>query len=256
MGTTSNAIEVIILSDDEDEAPEPYDESSVYIVEPVETDSGETGNIWIYSTQPLVSVVLVLRCKHWPVFQTLLQIPASWKKTWWSHSPVVLRCCRTHATTAPFILLCKNIAKHTYYRKRNSPFNKSSGLSCSVLKIVPLMPPWLVMSSFVISASATSVTSWHHQYVISHFDVPNRISSFQQNQCFFKTLSAVLTLLCIPQCVLWCQVGICHCNSHKRSNYWSNLRDSKMLGNLQPFNLTVSEMDEHLRRAGTTLWSL
>lgn len=63
-------------------------------------------------------------------------------------------------------------------------------------------------------------------------------------------------MLCIPQCALWCQGGICHCNSHKRSNYWSNLRDSTMLGHLQAFNLTVSEMDEHLRRAGTTLWSL
>lgn len=29
-----------------------------------------------------------------------------------------------------------------------------------------------------------------------------------------------------------------------------------MLGGLQAFNLTVSEMDEHLRRAGTTLCSL
>uniref|UniRef100_A0A3B5KHD5 Zgc:112980 n=1 Tax=Takifugu rubripes TaxID=31033 RepID=A0A3B5KHD5_TAKRU len=52
-------------------------------------------------------------------------------------------------------------------------------------------------------------------------------------------------------CVLWCQGGICHCNSHKRSTYWSNLRDSTVLGDLQAFNLTVSEVDEHLRRAGT-----
>ncbi|TWW58896.1 hypothetical protein D4764_06G0004260 [Takifugu flavidus] len=50
-------------------------------------------------------------------------------------------------------------------------------------------------------------------------------------------------------CVLWCQGGICHCNSHKRSTYWSNLRDSTVLGDLQAFNLTVSEVDEHLRRA-------
>lgn len=73
MGTTANDIEVIILSDDEDEAPEndvPCDESSVYIVEP--EDRGDTGNIWIYSSHPLVSVVVLLRCKHWPVFQTLL----------------------------------------------------------------------------------------------------------------------------------------------------------------------------------------
>lgn len=73
MGTPANNIEVIILSDDEDEAPEndvPFDESSVYIVEPANT--GVTGNIWIYCIHPPVSVVLLLRCKHWPVFQTLL----------------------------------------------------------------------------------------------------------------------------------------------------------------------------------------
>lgn len=57
--------------------------------------------------------------------------------------------------------------------------------------------------------------------------------------------------MCIPQCVLWCQGGICHCNSHKRSNYWSNLRNSTLLGGLQTFNLTLSEIDEHLRHAGT-----
>lgn len=73
MGTTANNIEVIILSDDEDEAPENdvlCDESSVYIVEP--EDSGHTGNIWIYSSRPPVCVVLWLRCKRWPAFQTLL----------------------------------------------------------------------------------------------------------------------------------------------------------------------------------------
>lgn len=34
-----------------------------------------------------------------------------------------------------------------------------------------LMLPWLLISSSVISASATSVTSWHHRCVFSNFDV-------------------------------------------------------------------------------------
>lgn len=61
MGTTANDAEVIVLSDDDDEAPEndtPCGESSVYIVEP--EDSKDTGNIWIYFRHPPASVVLLL----------------------------------------------------------------------------------------------------------------------------------------------------------------------------------------------------
>lgn len=52
------------------------------------------------------------------------------------------------------------------------------------------------------------------------------------------------------QCEMWCVSGICHCNSHKRSAFWSNLRNHKLLGGLTAFNLTLSEMDSHLRQAG------
>lgn len=65
-----------------------------------------------------------------------------------------------------------------------------------------------------------------------------------------KSLTAVLMLLCVPQCVLWCLSGSCHCNSHKKSSYWSRLRNSMLLGGLHAFNLTLSEMDAHLRHAG------
>ncbi|XP_018555299.1 uncharacterized protein zgc:112980 [Lates calcarifer] len=50
-------------------------------------------------------------------------------------------------------------------------------------------------------------------------------------------------------CVTWCQSGMCHCNSHKRSEFWNNLRNSTLLGGLKTFNLTLSEMDAHLRHA-------
>ncbi|XP_044203407.1 uncharacterized protein zgc:112980 [Thunnus albacares] len=56
-------------------------------------------------------------------------------------------------------------------------------------------------------------------------------------------------------CVMWCHSGVCHCNSHKRSNFWNDLRNSTLLGALKTFNLTLSEIDAHLRRAETMLQS-
>ncbi|XP_061575849.1 uncharacterized protein zgc:112980 isoform X2 [Cololabis saira] len=54
-------------------------------------------------------------------------------------------------------------------------------------------------------------------------------------------------------CVMWCHRGICHCNSHKKSDFWKNLRNCALLGDLKPFNLTLSEIDSHLREAETRL---
>ncbi|XP_034398869.1 uncharacterized protein zgc:112980 isoform X2 [Cyclopterus lumpus] len=56
-------------------------------------------------------------------------------------------------------------------------------------------------------------------------------------------------------CKLWSYSGVCHCNSHKRSDFWNNLRNSLLLGGLKTFNLTLSEIDSHLRHADTMLQS-
>lgn len=53
------------------------------------------------------------------------------------------------------------------------------------------------------------------------------------------------------QCAVWCHSGVCHCNSHKRSDFWSHLRNGVLLRGLQSFNLTLSEIDAHLRHAGS-----
>ena len=50
---------------------------------------------------------------------------------------------------------------------------------------------------------------------------------------------------------MWVKSGACHCNSHKRCDFWNSQRNSGLLGGLQPFNLTLSEVDAHLRQAGT-----
>ncbi|XP_068445094.1 uncharacterized protein zgc:112980 [Clinocottus analis] len=56
-------------------------------------------------------------------------------------------------------------------------------------------------------------------------------------------------------CKMWNYSGVCHCNSHKRSDFWNNLRNSSLLGGLKTFNLTLSEIDSHLRHADTMLQS-
>lgn len=59
MGTTANDAEIIILSDDEDEASEDdpqCSESSVYIVEP--GNMREPGNLWIHLRPPPGPVAL------------------------------------------------------------------------------------------------------------------------------------------------------------------------------------------------------
>uniref|UniRef100_A0A8C7YMA5 Uncharacterized protein n=1 Tax=Oryzias sinensis TaxID=183150 RepID=A0A8C7YMA5_9TELE len=50
-------------------------------------------------------------------------------------------------------------------------------------------------------------------------------------------------------CVMWTCSGRCHCNSHKKSEYWNNLRNSFLLGELKMFNFSLSEIDSHLRHA-------
>ncbi|KAM9770114.1 uncharacterized protein ACNS7B_007876 [Menidia menidia] len=56
-------------------------------------------------------------------------------------------------------------------------------------------------------------------------------------------------------CAMWCISGACHCNSHKKSDFWNNLRNCLLLGELKTFNITLTEIDSHLRRAETMLQS-
>ncbi|XP_069545780.1 uncharacterized protein [Brachyistius frenatus] len=46
---------------------------------------------------------------------------------------------------------------------------------------------------------------------------------------------------------------MCHCNSHNRNQFWSNLRNQAVLGVLTSFKLTLSEVDSHLQHAKTML---
>ncbi|KAF6736360.1 hypothetical protein FQA47_009129 [Oryzias melastigma] len=50
-------------------------------------------------------------------------------------------------------------------------------------------------------------------------------------------------------CAMWTCSGQCHCNGHKKSEFWNNLRNNFLLGELKMFNLSLSEIDSHLRHA-------
>ncbi|XP_028302151.1 uncharacterized protein LOC114463077 isoform X2 [Gouania willdenowi] len=70
------------------------------------------------------------------------------------------------------------------------------------------------------------------------------------DQCFCYICDKVAS-----SCVTWCHRGECHCNSHKKSKFWNNLRDIRLLGRLKKFNLNLSDLDSHLRLAESMLQS-
>ncbi|XP_061686880.1 uncharacterized protein zgc:112980 isoform X2 [Syngnathoides biaculeatus] len=57
------------------------------------------------------------------------------------------------------------------------------------------------------------------------------------------------------KCQSWHVSGVCHCNSHKKSDFWNTMRNSELLGQLAAFKLTLSEVDGHLRQAESMLQS-
>nr|XP_019962407.1 PREDICTED: uncharacterized protein LOC109642172 [Paralichthys olivaceus] len=91
-----------------------------------------------------------------------------------------------------------------------------------------------------------------HPFTATDCEVASPVASNQLlcDQCFCYICDKLASV-----CVMWCQSGLCHCNSHKRSDFWSNQRSSSLLGGLKPFNLTLSEIDAHLRLAETMLQS-
>ncbi|XP_049576007.1 uncharacterized protein zgc:112980 [Syngnathus scovelli] len=69
-------------------------------------------------------------------------------------------------------------------------------------------------------------------------------------QCFCYICDKLAT-----ECERWHQSGACHCNSHKKSNLWNQLRNHTLLGHLAAFKVTLSEVDAHLRQAESALRS-
>nr|XP_057945681.1 uncharacterized protein zgc:112980 isoform X2 [Doryrhamphus excisus] len=54
-------------------------------------------------------------------------------------------------------------------------------------------------------------------------------------------------------CEKWLVSQVCHCNSHKKSDFWNALRNGLLMGQLEAFQFTLSEMDDKLRHAESQL---
>ncbi|XP_067352949.1 uncharacterized protein zgc:112980 isoform X2 [Channa argus] len=91
-----------------------------------------------------------------------------------------------------------------------------------------------------------------HPFTASDDEISAPVDSNQLfcDQCFCYICDKLASL-----CEVWCDSGRCHCNSHKRSNFWNNLRNGMLLGGLKKFNLTLLEIDAHLRQAEMMLQS-
>ncbi|KAA8595244.1 hypothetical protein FQN60_012379 [Etheostoma spectabile] len=119
-------------------------------------------------------------------------------------------------------------------------------------------------SDWVVSPTALDedlvVTFSRRAEVLPHarYDCP--VHAFTATDCVIDTPVAGNQLMCdqcfcyicdklASLCLMWSQTGVCHCNSHKRSNFWNCLRDCMLLGGLKTFKLTLSEIDAPLRHA-------
>ncbi|XP_058496558.1 uncharacterized protein zgc:112980 [Solea solea] len=91
-----------------------------------------------------------------------------------------------------------------------------------------------------------------HPFTATECEVGSPVASNQLicDQCFCYICDKLASA-----CLMWSQSGVCHCNSHKRSDFWNNHRSSSLLGGLKSFNLTLSEIDAHLRHAEVMLQS-
>ncbi|XP_054460542.1 uncharacterized protein zgc:112980 isoform X2 [Anoplopoma fimbria] len=121
------------------------------------------------------------------------------------------------------------------------------------------VPPAALDEDLVITFSRRAEVLPHARY-----DCP--IHAFTATDCEIGAPVAGNQLMCdqcfcyicdklASSCQMWCYSGRCHCNSHKRSDFWTNIRNSSLLGGLKAFNLTLSEIDSHLRQAETILQS-
>lgn len=85
---------------------------------------------------------------------------------------------------------------------------------------------------------------------VSEISCAEAWASFLIKQEFQMCDHLTVCVVVVCQCGMWCCSGACHCNSHNKSDFWKSVRNTALLGELQRFNLTLSEVDHHLRNAG------
>ncbi|XP_023286294.1 uncharacterized protein LOC111672935 [Seriola lalandi dorsalis] len=142
--------------------------------------------------------------------------------------------------------------------------DEEHAISCSESSVLIVEVEDTKKSDFVLPPNALDedlvVTFSRRAEVLPHarYDCP--IHPFTATDCEINAPVASNQLMCdqcfcyicdklASACAMWCHSGTCHCNSHKRSDFWNNLRNGTLLGGLKTFKLTLSEIDGHLRRA-------
>ncbi|KAM7394550.1 hypothetical protein PAMP_021344 [Pampus punctatissimus] len=116
-----------------------------------------------------------------------------------------------------------------------------------------MLPPSALDEDLVVTFSRPAEVLPHarydcpiHPFTATDYEINAPLAGNQLicDQCFCYICDKLAS-----SCVMWCHSGVCHCNSHKRSDFWKDIRNSTLLGGLKTFNLTLSEIDAHLRQA-------
>ncbi|XP_074555015.1 uncharacterized protein LOC141811058 [Halichoeres trimaculatus] len=122
-----------------------------------------------------------------------------------------------------------------------------------------VLPPTALEEDLVVTFSRRAEVLPHARFdcpiypftaTVSEVGAPVAENSLICDQCFCYVCDKLAS-----SCVMWCYSGVCHCNSHKKSDFWHNRRNSALLGGLKHFNLTLSEIDAQLRDADAMLQS-
>uniref|UniRef100_A0A3Q1HR37 Uncharacterized protein n=1 Tax=Anabas testudineus TaxID=64144 RepID=A0A3Q1HR37_ANATE len=109
-----------------------------------------------------------------------------------------------------------------------------------------VLPQSALDEDLVVTFSRRAEVLPHARYDYCEVEAPVASNQLFCDQCFCYICDKLAS-----SCAVWSQSGRCHCNSHKKSDFWNNIRNDILLGGLKHFNLILSEIDTHLRQAGT-----
>ncbi|KAM4584520.1 uncharacterized protein PAE49_004043 [Odontesthes bonariensis] len=143
--------------------------------------------------------------------------------------------------------------------------DSENDLSCLIVEVGDVKktdcvsPPSALDEDLVVTFSRRADVLPHARYDCPvHFFTASdceTVAPVADNKLFCDQCFCYICDKLASTCVMWCHSMACHCNSHNKSDFWNNLRNCILLGELKVFNLTPSDIDSHLRDAETMLQS-
>ncbi|KAL1005260.1 hypothetical protein UPYG_G00056780 [Umbra pygmaea] len=113
---------------------------------------------------------------------------------------------------------------------------------------------------FIITFSKRGEVLPHARYDCStHTFTPSDCcvaAPLESNQLFCSQCFCYICDKVASECSVWSKPGLCHCNAHKKSVFWTSKRDKVVVGYLQIFNFNLLEIDSDLRLAESRLIQL